>query len=258
MFQNLKIRTKLLIAFLLISSIVFIANGLISIRTSSTTLSDLMFSQLESLREVKKTHIERFFMERERNMGALLGTVALFEQSAFDQMRSVQQEKKAQVEDYGQKWRDDIAILSTTSSLQSMGNFEMLLDGKGGVRLPTLEMYEAQYLGDSLQHYVQKYHYADVLLITGKGNIVYTVQRGPDLGQNVLDGPLQDTSLAACFQEGMQGLAIRDFAPYPTPNDAYAAFIAAPVMSELLKKPIGTVVLKIDKQVLNTIRVVAQ
>lgn len=253
MFQNLKIRTKLLIAFLLISSLAFIANGVISSRTTNATFSDLAFSQLESLREVKKTHLERFFTERERNMGALLETVALFERSAFEQMRSVQQEKKAQVEEYVQQWRDDITVLSATNSLQNMRNFEMLLDGQGGVKLSTLDMYEAQYLGDSLKHYVQKYHYADVLLITERGNIVYTVNRGPDLGKNVLDGPLQQTSLAACFQAGMQGLAIRDFTPYPTPDQPHAAFIAAPVVSELLKKPVGVVVLKIDKQGLNTI-----
>ena len=252
MFQNLKIKTKLSIAFLLMSSIAFITNGVISVRVSNTALSTLAFSKLESLREVKKTHIERFFKERERNMGALLETVALFEQSAFEKMQSVQQEKKAQVEDYVQQWHDDIAILSTTGSLQNMGNFEILLDGKGGVKLATLDMYEKQYLGDSLKQYVQKYHYADVLLITEHGNIVYSASRGSDLGQNVLDGPLQHTSLASCFQKGMQGVTVQDFTPYPTPESPNSAFIAAPVKS-LLMRPIGVVVLKIDSQRLNTI-----
>ena len=144
-------------------------------------------------------------------------------------------------------------MLSKENGLQNMSNFEMLLDGQGGVKLATLTMYEAQYLGDSLKQFIQKYQYADVLLITERGNIVYTVKRGPDLGQNVLQGPLQQTSLAACFQKGLQGLALQDFAPYPTADQPYAAFIAAPVVSELLKKAIGVVVLKIDKQGLNTI-----
>ena len=253
MFQNLKIRTKLSIAFLLMSSIAFITNGVISVRTSNTALAELAFSQLESLREVKKTHIERFFIERERNMGALLGTVALFEQSAFEKMHSVQLEKKAQVEEYVQQWRDDITVLSATNSLQNMGNFEMLLDGQGGVKLATLDMYEKQYLGNSLKHYVQKYHYADVLLITERGNIVYSTDRGSDLGQNVLEDPLRQTSLSACFLKGMQGVAVRDFAPYPNIESPYSAFIAAPVLSELLKKPIGVVVLRIDSQRLNSI-----
>jgi methyl-accepting chemotaxis protein len=77
MFRKFKIRTKLLIAFLLINFATFIVNGIISGRTSLSALSRSAFSQLEGLREAKKTHIEHFFAERERNMRALVGTVAL-------------------------------------------------------------------------------------------------------------------------------------------------------------------------------------
>ena len=198
------IRIKLLAAFLTISIIPFALVGSIAVITANQALSRLAFGQLESLRAVKKTQIETFFTERQQNMGALIETVTTFKQTAFEQMRSVQEIKQAQVEEYLQQWQNDVTVLAGESSLQDMSSFEVLLDGQGGVKLETLAMYEAQYLGDALKQFVSQYHYADVLLITKNGNIVYTVNRGADLGQNVLTGALRESSLAGCFQQGLQ------------------------------------------------------
>ncbi|GAK52942.1 methyl-accepting chemotaxis sensory transducer [Candidatus Moduliflexus flocculans] len=134
-----------------------------------------------------------------------------------------------------------------------MKDFELLLDGKGGVKLATLEMYERQYLGDSLKQIVHDYGYDDILLITSAGNIVYSVSRNADLGQNILTGPLQVSSLAQCFQQGLQGVAIQDFTPYPPAENRPMAFIAAPVINRQLNLTLGVVVIKINPTPLNTI-----
>lgn len=253
MLNNMSIRVKLLVAFLAISIIPFAVIGYLAVTTSNQALSKLAFEKLENLREVKKTQIETFFQERRQNMGALIESVTVLKQAAFDQMRSVQDVQQAQVEDAIQQWLKDVTVLSRESSLQQLSNFEMLLDGKGGVKLDTFAMYEAQYFGDSLKQFIAEYQYADLLLITANGNVVYTVNRDSDLGQNVLTGTLQDSSLATCFKKGLEGVTIQDFAPYPPSANQYMAFVAAPVVSQLLKKPVGVVALKIYKHRLNTI-----
>lgn len=253
MFRHLKIRTKLLLAFLVIGILPFIVTGGISLLTFHTALSDLAFGQLESLREVKKTHIERFVAERERDMGSLIKTVEIFKQAAFEKMQSVQAVKKTQIEEYFRKLRTDTAIFATNVNLVKMKDFELLLDGQGGIKRDTLNLYEAQYFGNSLKQLTHDYGYHDLFLITDKGNIVYTATRGADLGQNVLTGPLKDSSLAACFQNGLKEVTIQDFAPYAPADNEPMAFIAAPVIHPQLKITIGTVVFQISKESLNTI-----
>ncbi|GAK52943.1 methyl-accepting chemotaxis sensory transducer [Candidatus Moduliflexus flocculans] len=118
MFHDLRIRTKLLIAFLIISIIPFTLIGGLAIWISNNALSKQVFSQLESQRDIKKTHIQQFFVERQRNMESLIETVGIFGQSAFEKMRSVQETKKAQVEEYFNRLRADVAVLATNVNLQ--------------------------------------------------------------------------------------------------------------------------------------------
>jgi len=247
----MKIRTKLLLAFLGMSILPFAIIGMIALLTSRTALSTLAFGQLESLREVKKTQVETFFEERQKNMSVLMETVAIFKQAAFEKMHSVQEVKKAQVEEYVQKCLGDIIVLSEDAQVQEIGNLKVVVDGKGGVKTGLYNYLEKQYFGDSLKQFREKFGYDDLLLIAKNGDIVYTAIRGSDLGQNVVTGSLKDSPLAKSFQEGLQGIAIQDFEPYAPSDNQYMAFIAAPVFKRGTK--VGAVVLKINKHPINTI-----
>ena len=100
MFRNLKIRMKLLVAFLAFSIIPFLVIGIVSLMNSSRALSALAFGQLESIRELKKAQIDNFISERENNMGILMETVASLREAAFDKLISVRENKKTQIRKY--------------------------------------------------------------------------------------------------------------------------------------------------------------
>lgn len=122
---------------------------------------------------------------------------------------------------------------------------------KGGVRKYLFELYEEQYFGKALQKFNQEYGYEDLLLITKKGDIVYTVNKGPDLGQNLITGELKDTGLAKAFNQGLTQINIQDFTPYPPVNNQNMIFIAAPVFK--YKKIQGVVVLRLGDKIINSI-----
>ncbi len=247
----MKLRTRLLIAFLMISITPFAVIGTISLVTSESALSELAFSHLESMREEKKAWIRMFLAERKVNMDILMKTVTNFRQAAFEKLKTVQEIKKAQAERYFRKILNDITVLSENAVVQELGAFDSVLDGKGGVKKEVYEFHEEQYFGNSLKQFRDTYGHADLLLITKKGDIVYTVARGSDLGQNLLTGPLKSSSLSRCFQEGLKGIAIQDFEPYSPFDNQYMAFVAAPVLKH--GKIVGVVALRIDNQGLNTI-----
>ena len=245
------IRTKLLLFFLSIGIIPFIVMGVVAVNNSGHALSDLMFSQLQSLRDVKKVQITTFFTNSRQDMKSLIATVAVFQHTAFEKMYSVQEIKKAQVEELFQKILNDITVLSEDANIQEMGNFTPILDGRGGVKDALYQLYEDQYFGASLRQFVEKYGYADLLLITQAGDVVYTTGKAPDLGQNLLTGDLRESGLAACFQQALRDTAFHDFEPYSPADNAYMAFAGAPVMK--FDQVVGVVALRIDSRPFNTI-----
>jgi len=247
----MKLKTKLLIAFLITTIIPFAVIGSISLLTSKSALSELAFGHLENMREVKKTQIRMFLAERKVNTDILMKTVANFRQAAFDKLRTVQEIKKAQTEEYFRKCLNDITVLSENANVRELRAFEAVLDGNGGVRKGVYEFHEEQYFGNSLRQFRDTFGYADLLLITKKGDIVYAVAGGSDLGQNLLTGPLKNSSLGRCFREGLRGTVIRDFEPYSPCDSQYMAFVAAPVLKHGMTA--GVVALRLDSRGINTI-----
>ena len=86
-----------------------------------------------------------------------------------------------------------------------------------------------------LRDYVREFGFYDLLLIDGSGTIVYTVAKEADLGTNLLDGPYQDSNLAAVFQEAQHdylgnSVHLIDFAPHAPSFGEPASFIAAPIV----------------------------
>jgi len=86
-----------------------------------------------------------------------------------------------------------------------------------------------------LRDFVHEFGFYDLFLITGSGHIVYTVSKEVDLGTNLLDGPYQDSNLAAVFQKAQHDflgdrVGLVDFAPYAPSLGEPASFMAAPIV----------------------------
>jgi methyl-accepting chemotaxis protein len=75
--------------------------------------------------------------------------------------------------------------------------------------------------------------WTDFYLIHLDGHIVYSVQRGSDMGLNIVESDLKDTSLGRAFEMarglGAEEVAVGDFAPYGPAREEMAAFMVAQV-----------------------------
>lgn len=58
---NLKIKSKLIITFLIVGLVPFIAIGLITLSKSSTEIQSQAFQKLEAIREIKKAQLNVIF-----------------------------------------------------------------------------------------------------------------------------------------------------------------------------------------------------
>ena len=86
MFKNMKLGTKLILAFLAVGVIPFAVIGITSLVKSSDALSKQAYGSLEAVRGIKKTQIESFFNERQGDMGVLVETVGTLRKEAFDKL----------------------------------------------------------------------------------------------------------------------------------------------------------------------------
>ncbi len=231
MFKMMTLKTKLLIAFLAMSIIPFLAIGIISMLESGKSLSGMAFSQLESLREVKKAQIQNFFAQHQENMATLIETAANFREDAFNKLRGIQESKKAQIETlFRERWTDMEVFSKNSLVSDALNAFASTYDEKGIADKDLYHFFEDVKYGTSLKRVKEGYGYEDIFLISKEGQIVYTVNKSSDLGQNLISGPLKDTNLAKCFQKGLTESNFQDFEPYPPFENRHVSFIGAPII----------------------------
>lgn len=78
--------------------------------------------------------------------------------------------------------------------------------------------------------------YADIYLLDGEGNVLFSVMKGEDYAANLRAGPYVSTGLARAYERVMAGdtsvdFIFEDFLEYPAPGGVYSAFMATPVLA---------------------------
>lgn len=98
MFKNIKLKSKMVLAFLVVGLVPFSVVSITSVIKSSNALTQQAYGQLKGIREIKKIEINDFFQSCENDMAALLDTVRSLKQGALSKLESVQSNKKVAVE----------------------------------------------------------------------------------------------------------------------------------------------------------------
>jgi methyl-accepting chemotaxis protein len=250
MLQNLKMGTKLSIAFLAIV-LIFIIAGLFFLLKSQQALSQAAFNQLESVRADKKAQIETFFAERHNDMHLLLDTVALFKQNAFQQLESVKENRKRELEYYFQTHLLEGKMASKTDAIAQalyQLNQALHLEKGAGERRRSIE----QEFETTLKKYTERYHH--VFLIAKAGDVLYSTAKTLQWGANVLNTQKWTHSpLSEVFKKGLKGVTLQDFSPtvLSEKEPESLAFLAAPVFKA--GKVIGVLVLGFTADSINRI-----
>lgn len=169
-------------------------------------------------------------------------------EKAFHKLEVSRSLLKSRVENYFSERRNELASLAINMTVaQSMTVFHELHETftKARKKIGTSEWVES--LDPKLVVWMEKriglngYH--DLLLVDVDGNVVYSVGREADLGENLLHGPLKESPLGLLFVKVRQGMAMQDFMPYAPSKGEYAAFIGAPIHKE--GQMLGVIVLQL-------------
>jgi len=81
-----------------------------------------------------------------------------------------------------------------------------------------------------------RFEYRDAMLLDTRGNLVYSVNKGPTLGTNILTGPYRESNLRSAYEKAMAAdsvdfVWITDFQPFQAALGAPIAWLVSPIVA---------------------------
>lgn len=187
---------------------------------------------------------------------AIIGIVAFNEsrksllESRRGALQAVRDIKKNQVNDFFEERLADIRVYSVNTAVQMAAERFISAYDTSGLNSSVYQKWERMH-GPKLERYASEYEYYDLFFISNDGDVVYTVAKESDLGQNLLSGSLAGSPLAEAFQNGKNQFALTDFAWYNV-SDEPAAFVSAPLKNNDGEQ-IGVIAYQISLDAINEI-----
>jgi PAS domain S-box-containing protein len=287
--KNIKISTKILVAFVSVAIIAVGLVGYFSFTLGRSTLETESFNKLTAVREMKAGQIEDYFKFIESQVITLSEDRMTIEaMSAFDEefqliadevefSDSDNQEllnyyydefiprleqnyplKAINILDFYQ-FQDELATqilqyLYISSNPYSVGSKYLLANpGDGSSYSQTHELYHPVF-----RDYLERFGYYDIFLVDANsgGQIVYTVFKEVDFGTSLIDGPYKDTNIAKVYRDALQleehdATVMVDFESYDPSYGAPAAFIASPIFNG--DEKIGVLIFQLPVDKINAI-----
>ena len=144
-----------------------------------------------------------------------------------------------------------MSVLSGNATVaEALLAFEDAFVAEGGTGGAAWDAAEEQF-GGWLTQYNDEYGYYDLFLIAADGDVIFTVAKESDLGEDLVNGDLSNSALGKCFAKALRGTAIADFAPYAPSNNEPCSFVGAPIKKD--GEVIGVVALQIPLDGINAV-----
>ncbi|WP_029460067.1 methyl-accepting chemotaxis protein [Solidesulfovibrio alcoholivorans] len=106
-----------------------------------------------------------------------------------------------------------------------------------------------EYVGPAFGPFTKVLGFGDALLVADDGRVLFGAASGKEVGEDLKEGPLKNSSLAAAWRAAMKGeVAFADFAPYPPMGGEEVAFVAAPVKNHTGTMIEAAAILRVPKE----------
>jgi len=203
--KDLKISTKIILVFLSIGITGISLLGFISFRQAKTALLEKSYEQLTSVRDIKKSQLENYFNER-------MSDIDIFSENML--VHTAVNE-----------------LIMYHDEMEIQGNEEYdVSSSRTGLTKTYDEIFNK--IHPQMDKYVKGYGYYDVFLICKKhGHVMYTWAKEADFGANLGSGKFSNTDLAKVWKQACtsQNVIMSDMQPYAPSNGAPAMFLAKSV-----------------------------
>ena len=221
------IRKKLLYSFLVISVIPLTAIGIILYLVTSNELQEDANINLESIGTKRVEAIEEFLDESTRDLSVLSEMVVSMYHRTLNRLEILRDRMIEQVEVYMRSRVENIRMMSNDPTVyRALKAFEA-----GGSTGGSLWRDNAEKYGPWMTMYKDTYGFKNIYLVSANGQILYSVEKKSDLGENLKTGSLENSPAGKAFKKGLEMASLQDYEAYEPINNLPAAFAAAPIKS---------------------------
>lgn len=159
--------------------------------------------------------------------------------NSYSQLTTVRDMKKNQIQSFFDERVSDINVLSRSENVKNLINDLMhvhnTLEVEATEPYPVknpLAIEKKTSHEDFFQGYMKDYGYYDVFIICAKhGHVMYSAAKESDYGANLSSGSLKESGLAQAYKQALKNgrPTFIDMEPYAPSNGAPAMFLATPV-----------------------------
>lgn len=181
---------------------------------------------------------------------------------SFSKLTTIQNLRKGQIENHFNKSFADIHLLADSERIYNFVGIMLSYEEKqetsslDNLQAETEDFKKiVQNIKKPLQDYVTLNGYTDLYLIDADhGHVLFSVQGMADLGTNLSKGKMKSSALAKIWIRALETgkTVMTDFAPYSPANNQEMAFIADPVTNKA-GEIIGVVVLRFGSELISQI-----
>jgi class 3 adenylate cyclase len=257
--SRISIQSKLLVMLLVTSILSAAVVGAIGYQSGRSSLRASVFDRLTEIRASQSRQLEAQFAELKNSLviytrgSTATSAVAAFT-AGFDELdnATISPEQWQSIVDYYNNQfekseqaqtgdRLDVDALLPTSNAQKylqayytapFSDWEKAIrfdDARDGSAWSAAN---ARF-NDFFREIVLRFEFEDALLLDTRGNVVYSANKGVDLGTNILTGPYREGELAEAYQKSLASnvidyVGVTDFADYQ-PADEPTAWLVSPV-----------------------------
>jgi methyl-accepting chemotaxis protein len=288
---KMKLRTKLLAAFLAVGVIPFVVLALVAINKADNALSEQSFQQLVSIRDIKKGAVMRYlqsihdqavtfsendmivstmtqldyafdaFIDENRwgpeKVRQLRSKLAGYYTNEFSKVFSSRNAGRSPDVDRVLSRLDDAAVALQYSYIKAnpnpLGSKDQL---DKALDTSAYSRVHGQ-VHPKIRNYLNKFGYYDIFLVHPEtGRVVYTVFKELDFATSLIDGPYADSGLGEAFRRAQAATApdfvtFTDFKPYFPSYEAPAGFVASPIFAG--EEKVGILIFQFPLDALNAI-----
>jgi len=268
---KMKLKSKLLAAFVIVGIIPFAVLAIVSTNKAGHALSKQAFDQLVSIRDIKKGQVERY-LQTIKNQAITLSEDGMIVSAmtkldyAFDaysdenhwgpeKLRELRSKLAGYyTNEFGRKYSqennghspdverilgrlDNAAVALQYSYIKAnpnpLGSKDKL---DKALDITPYSQVHGQ-VHPKIRDYLKKFGYYDIFLVQPEtGRVVYTVFKELDFATSLVDGPYADTGLGEAFRLAQAAsdpdfVAFTDFKPYYPSYEAPAGFVASPIFA---------------------------
>ena len=213
--------------FIVVGLLPMLLVSIIATYSGTQDIKQKVYNQLTAINQIKKQAVTTYFKERRSDLKVLGNTVDTLSSQAFSKLANVQELKKSQLLDYLNNNKVHLSFLASQLNVKTD-----LVAISQAFSTPLrwqalLDQFDQNY-AQLLTHF----GWYDMFFVNLNGDIVYSVTRESDLGQNLIKD-LSQSSFNQAFNlaqsRGDEQISFADYLPYSPSNNAPAAFGIKPI-----------------------------